>query len=282
MFKEAKNKSEYSGFIELVLEKKDGVTVATKKYYEGLVKVSRSIKMNRENIPTFYLLQLGGGYIEGEKYKNVFKLKDEARAIITTQASTKVYKCINKIKTEQETEISLGVNSILEYITDSVILYKDAIYKQVNNIYLDESSTLIYSDGITAGWSPDGDKFSYSGVQLKSNIYVNNKLVLLDNLVVNPRENDVTRLGFFEEYSNFGTLLVINKEINDSVISDLREKLTKLNLPIDFGISKLEINGFVLRVLGNLTQHIDQTIGCCHNYVRNRFLDSKDLVVRKN
>ena len=65
MFKEAKNKSEYSGFIELVLEKKDGVTVATKKYYEGLVKVSRSIKMNRENIPTFYLLQLGGGYIEG-------------------------------------------------------------------------------------------------------------------------------------------------------------------------------------------------------------------------
>ena len=282
MFKEAKNKSEYSGFIELVLEKKDGVTVATKKYYEGLVKVSRSIKMNRENIPTFYLLQLGGGYIEGEKYKNVFKLKDEARAIITTQASTKVYKCINKIKTEQETEISLGVNSILEYITDSVILYKDAIYKQVNNIYLDESSTLIYSDGITAGWSPDGDKFSYSGVQLKSNIYVNNKLVLLDNLVVNPRENDVTRLGFFEEYSNFGTLLVINKEINDSVISDLREKLTKLNLPIDFGISKLEINGFVLRVLGNLTQHIEQTIGCCHNYVRNRFLDSKGLVVRKN
>ena len=40
--------------------------------------------------------------------------------------------------------------------------------------------------------------------------------------------------------------------------------------------------GFVLRVLGNLTQHIEQTIGCCHNYVRNRFLDSKDLVVRKN
>ena len=67
MFKEAKNKSEYSGFIELVLEKKDGVTVATKKYYEGLVKVSRSIKMNRENIPIFYLLQNGGGYIEGEK-----------------------------------------------------------------------------------------------------------------------------------------------------------------------------------------------------------------------
>ena len=147
-------KKEYAGTIELVLEQKDNRVITTKKYYEGLVKVSPTIKMDRENIPTFYLLQLGGGYIEGEKYKNRFKLNDEARAIITTQASTKVYKCLNKIATEQETEIILGKNSVLEYITDSVILYKDAIYKQVNNIYLDESSTLIYSDGITAGWSP--------------------------------------------------------------------------------------------------------------------------------
>ncbi|WP_300697442.1 urease accessory protein UreD [uncultured Clostridium sp.] len=254
MFKEAKAKSEYSGLIDLVLEKKDDKTIATKKFYEGLVKVSPTIKMDRENIPTFYLLQLGGGYIEGEKYKNIFKLKDNARAIITTQASAKVYKCLNNIKTKQETEIELGKNSVLEYITDNVILYKDAIYKQVNNIYLDESSTLIYSDGITAGWSPEGDNFKYKSVQLKSNVYVNNKLVLLDNLIVNPINNDVTKLGFFEEYSNFGTLLVINKNVDDKVITELREVIRKLNLPVDFGISKLEVNGFVLRVLGNLTQ----------------------------
>ncbi|WP_195999292.1 urease accessory protein UreD [Clostridium sp. 1001271B_151109_B4] len=281
MFKEAKEKSKYSGFIDLVLDKKDDKTIATKKYYEGLVKVSPTIKMDRENIPTYYLLQLGGGYIEGEKYKNVFRLKDNTRAIITTQASAKVYKCLNGIKTEQETEIGLGKNSILEYITDSVILYKDAIYKQVNNIYLDKSSTLIYSDGITAGWSPDGDKFTYKSVQLKSNVYVNNKLVLLDNLFVNPSENDVTKLGFFEDYSNFGTLLVINENINEFVISDLRGIIEKLNLPIDFGISRLEVNGFVLRVLGNLTQHIETAIGACHNYVRRKFLGSNNLVIRK-
>lgn len=281
MFKEAKIKSEYSGIIDLVLEKKDDKTIATKKFYEGLVKVSPTIKMDRENIPTFYLLQLGGGYIEGEKYKNVFKLKDDARAIITTQASAKVYKCLNNLKTQQETEIELGKNSILEYITDNVILYKDAIYKQVNNIYLDETSTLIYSDGITAGWSPEGENFKYNNVQLKSNVFVNNKLVLLDNLIVNPNSNDVTKLGFFEEYLNFGTLLVINNNIDDKVIDELRGIIRKLNLPVDFGISKLEVNGFVLRVLGNLTQHIEQVTGACHNYIRKNFLGSKDLIIRK-
>lgn len=75
MFKEARNKSEYSGFINLVLEKKDNKTIAVKKYYEGLVKISPTIKMDIENIPTYYLLQLGGGYIEGENIRVFLSLK---------------------------------------------------------------------------------------------------------------------------------------------------------------------------------------------------------------
>ena len=159
-----------------------------------------------------------------KKYKNIFNLKDDVHAIITTQASTKVYKCEHNEKVLQETIIELGKNSILEYVADSVILYKDAIYKQVNNIYLDESSTLIYSDGITSGWSPEGERFSYNNVQLRSNVYIDNKLILLDNLIVRPRENDVSKLGFFEEYSNFGTLLIINKNITSKVIEELRKE----------------------------------------------------------
>ena len=88
-------------------------------------------------------------------------------------------------------------------------------------------------------------------------------------------------MGFFEEYSNFGTLLVINKEIDDLVINDLRKIIGELNLPIDFGVSKLEVNGFILRVLGNLSQHIEKAILACHNYIRRRLLGSKDLIIRK-
>lgn len=274
-------KNGYAGIIELVLEQKGNRTITSKKYYEGLVKVSANIRNDREGIITYYLLQLGGGYIEGEKYKNIFKLKDGTRALITTQASTKVYKCEHGDKVEQETIIELGKNSVLEYVTDTVILYKNAIYKQVNNIYLDESSTLIYSDGITSGWSPEGDKFTYTNVQLKSNVYINNKIVLLDNLIVNPKENDVTKLGFFEDYSNFGTLLVINKNITSNVIEEVRKELEKIKLPIDFGISELEVNGFVLRVLGNLTQNIELAISICHNYIRKNFLGSNTLIMRK-
>lgn len=273
--------SKYAGEFDIVLEKKNGNTVISEKRFDGLIKLSPTIHLDSEKISTYFIVGLGGGYVEGEKYKYSINLKEDSRSIITTQASTKVYKCVHGEKTEQETLINLEKNSILEYITDSVILYKNAIYKQVNNIYMDESATLIYSDGITSGWSKEGYEFQYSNAQLKTMVYVNNKMVLLDNLLVNPKEDDVTQLGFFEGYNNFGTLLVINKNINTNIIEELRNEMKNLNLPIYFGISELEVNGFVLRALGNLTQNIESAIRLCHNFIRRKFLNSRELSIRK-
>lgn len=273
--------SQYAGELEIILENRDKETVLAKRYFDGLVKVSPTVHLDREKIPTYFLIQLGGGYVEGEKYKNVITLKKGSRGIVTTQAPTKVYKCPNNIKTEQYTIINLEEDSILEYITDTVILYKDSIYRQINNIYMNESSTLIYTDGITSGWSPQGELFQYSSLQLKTQVYVDNKIILLDNLLVNPKENDVTQLGLFEGYQNFGTLLVINKYITENIIEELREKVKQLDLNISFGISKLEVNGFILRVLGNLTQNIESVIKTCHDYIREKLLDSNELIIRK-
>lgn len=275
------SKSIYAGEIDFILEKNNEYTVEAKKSYDGLIKISPRMKLNRENIPSYFIVGLGGGYVEGEKYKYNFTLRKGARSVITTQASTKVYKCENNKESRQETIIRLDDDSILEYITDSVILFKNAIYNQCNKIYMSDNATLIYSDGITSGWSVDGESFTYKSVKMSTKVYMDNKIVMLDNLIINPREDDVSGLGYFEGYENFGTLLVINKNITEDVVEHLRQLLDEVEIPIKFGISKLEINGFVLRVLGNLTQNIEKAIGLCHNYIRKEFLNSRELDIRK-
>ena len=49
----------------------------------------------------------------------------------------------------------------LEYIPDPLIMYQDARYKQKNVIRMEKGATFLYSDILTPGWSPDGDRFSY-------------------------------------------------------------------------------------------------------------------------
>lgn len=270
-----------AGSLEIILEKQDDTTIANKIYYKGACKVSPAIYLDSEKIPCYFLLHVGGGYVEGEFYKNNFHLKKGARGIITTQAPTKVYKCENNIETKQENKIVLDENSVLEYISDNIILYKDAKYKQCTDIYMEESSTLIYSDGITSGWSPDGKKFQYNCTSMKTKIYMNMKLVLLDNLRLQPKLYDMKGLGFLEGYINYGTLIVINNKIDKKFVEDIREKIEKLDLDIKFGISALEVNGFVMRVLGNLTQNIQEAINVCINNVRWKLFDSKELTIRK-
>lgn len=273
--------NQYAGEFNIVLENINGTTVVSDKRFGGLIKISPTMHLDSEKISAYYILGLGGGYVEGEKYKYSVLVKNNARAIITTQAATKVYKCLNEKAAIQETQLKIEGNGILEYITDNVILYKDALYKQDNEIYLDKDSTLIYSDGITSGWSVTGEAFSYSRLQLRTKVYMDNVLVLLDNLLINPIEDDVTKLGYFEGYENFGTLLVINKKITNEIIDTLRLSLKNLNLDINFGISEIEVNGFVLRVLGHSTQKVDEAIKLCHNYVRKVLFNSKELSIRK-
>lgn len=273
--------NQYSGEFNIVLENINGTTVVSDKRFGGLIKISPTMHLDSEKISAYYILGLGGGYVEGEKYKYSVLVKNNARAIITTQAATKVYKCLNEKAAIQETQLKIEGNGILEYITDNVILYKDALYKQDNEIYLDKDSTLIYSDGITSGWSVTGEAFSYSRLQLRTKVYMDNVLVLLDNLLINPIEDDVTKLGYFEGYENFGTLLVINKKITNEIIDTLRLSLKNLNLDINFGLSEIEVNGFVLRVLGHSTQKVDEAIKLCHNYVRKVLFNSKELSIRK-
>lgn len=275
-------KSKTAGYSELILENLANGTVATTSKFLGASKISPAIFLGKEKTPCYFLLHLGGGYVEGEIYKNSITVKEGAKAIITTQAPTKVYKCEkHKEPSQQQSKIKMEKNSVLEYISDNVILYKNAVYNQDTEIYMNKDSTLIYTDGITSGWSPDGMKFQYEYVRMKNKIYIDNKLILLDNLQLSPREYDVTDLGLLEGYINFGTMVVINKNISQEDVEIAREIIEGLNLDIKFGVSMLEENGFIIRILGNLTQHIQLALDEVHYKLRDKLFNLGPINIRK-
>lgn len=275
------NQNEYAANSELVIGNKGGRNYTEKSYFTGIAKLARALHLDSEKIPCYYLMQLGGGYVENERFRTYVHLKENARAVVTTQAATKIYKCDNDLPSYQKNEIILEDNSNLEFITDSVILYKDAMFRQETEIRMKDSASLVYTDGITSGWSPDGGKFKYSNVQMKLKLYIDDKPVLLDNLKLDPRVDRMDSLGFMEEYNNYSSLIVIDDMVNDELIATLREKIEELDLNIKVGISKLEVNGFVLRALGNLTQHLEKAIFVCVNHIRKEKFGSIELELGK-
>lgn len=250
-------------------------------YFSGIAKLARALYLDTDHVPCYYLMQLGGGYVENEKFRTGIHIEENARAIVTTQAATKVYKCENGLPSYQRNEIIVDDNAVLEFISDNVILYKDAMFKQDTTIKVKSTSTLVYTEGLTSGWSPDGKKFQYSTVQMRLRLYVDDKPMMLDNLKLDTKDDDMESLGFFEEYSNYSSLIVVDESVNTKLIEKLREIVDEIDLDVKVGITKLECNGFVLRVLGNMTQHLEKVIFTCVNYIRKEKFGSNELQLGK-
>ena len=280
MFKKV-NEEEYAANSELVIGKKGEKYATDVAYFTGIAKLARALYLDTDGVPCYYLMQLGGGYVEKEKFRTAVGVKDDARAVVTTQAATKVYKCENGHPSYQENEVYVGENASLEYITDNVILFRDAMFKQETTIKLKGTSSLVYTEGLTSGWSPDGKRFQYKAIQMRLKMFIDDKPVMLDNLKLNPREDDMSSIGFLEEYNNYSSMIMVDEMVNDSFIEVLREKIKELNLDIRAGITKLECNGLVLRLMGNLTQDLEKAIFTCVNYLRKEKFGANELELGK-
>ena len=76
----------------------------------------------------------------------------------------------------------------------------------------------------------DGHQMVLSSNTMRNKIYIDNKLLLLDNLQLSPREYDVTETGILEGYINFGTMVVINENMNETYVEKARNIIDALNL----------------------------------------------------
>lgn len=272
--------SKWTGILEMDMENRQGRTVADNVYFQGAFKVMRPVYLNNYNYPCYYLLNPGGGYLDGDTYRMKVTLQEEAQLTLTTQSSTKVYKT-PKSYAYQETEFHLKKDSYLEYLPDALIAYKDAKYVQKNVVYMEQGATLLYSDIVTPGWSPEGSKFSYDTLRLKSEIYMDNELVVFDHVKLQPENQNMTGLGFMEGYTHLGSFIVIGEKTDDTLLDRLYETIKEETGDFEFGISKLTLPGFTLRIMANKTQVIERIITSCHAVISDEWNQMEPSFLRK-
>jgi urease accessory protein len=269
-----------TGVLELDVEDRLGKSVARDVYFQGAFKLQRPIYHNGSSMPCYYILNPGGGYLDGDKYRMRIKLRDEAKLTLTTQSATKVYKTPNK-EAYQETEIFLGKDSYMEYLPDPLIAYKDARYFQKNIVHMDKGATFLYSDILTPGWSPEGENFSYDTLRLVNEIYFEHELVAFDHIKLSPNEQHMDGLGFMEGYTHLGSFVVVSDKTDTELLDRLYEVIQEADGDFKAGLSMLAVPGFTIRVMANQTQVIERIFAKCHHVISDAWYQTKPSFLRK-
>ncbi|HHB0784563.1 hypothetical protein A5806_002659 [Enterococcus faecium] len=271
----------YDGLIRMDFMLKDNKTVATKLYREGNFRISSSIPLNN-HIAYYFIISTGGGYTEGESYFQEIKLQSGSHVILTTQTPNYIFKCENNIPTTHNNVIYIGNEAVLEYYMDDTIPYADSLYIQSTEVLMEKGSKLILTDGLTSGWDPDDRLFKYSRVELKLNIKKSNKLILNDLLLVDPKENLMFELGYFEGKNNFNSVVIIDENINLEIVKQLNRYMKNIITKSVFGITLLEEGGIVFRVLGYSSYDNHHLMSLFIDYYRQNILNFESIQLRKS
>ena len=274
--------SKWAAVSALTFEKRHGRIITSEYYYRGNAKISSQMPTN-EPAPYYFLITIGGGFVEGESYLTKIHVKEKASAVITSQAPTYIYRCLNGEKTRQIIDLTVEDEGSLEFLVDDLIPYAQSNFCQKATIHLGEHSTLFYLDGLTSGWSQDEQRFTYEHLRLDTEIYFKDQLIVNDKMIIEPRNYEtMTQLGLFEEYSNYNSLIVINEAIDEQYIQRVRHLLEQYEVEATFGISQLEYPGFILRVLGKTMDDNKTLIYACANLCRQDLLHFPQYQLRKN
>ncbi|MCM3568018.1 urease accessory protein UreD [Neobacillus mesonae] len=271
---------DWTGVLHLNAEDRKGKTVAKNVYFQGAFKVMRPIYHDDSGRACYYLLNPGGGYLDGDRYQMKISLAENAKMTLTTQGATKVYKTPTHF-VYQESEISLQAGSYLEYFPDQLIAYQNAHYKQKNVFRMDPTATLLYTDIITPGWSPKGERFSYKTVQLLNEIYMDDELVVYDHLKLNPAVQNLPGLGFMEGFTHLGSMIVVDQKINNPFLDQLYSLIDENTFDYKVGLSSLQVPGFTIRIFANSTQNIEKIFLSIHRLISDEWFQAKQYSLRK-
>lgn len=271
---------QWTGYLQLAAEKKGQKTIGEDIYYYGALKIMSPFYLQNDAQACYYIMNPGGGYVDGDTYRIDIQLSKQAELLLTTQSATKIYKTPN-IPVIQEINITLKEGSLLEYLPDPVIGYKDSRYKQNTVVHMDKGSYFIATDIITSGWDSEGSLFSYNLLDLKTEIYLEGKIVVFDHIRFSPGSQSIMNMGFLEGYTHFGTMLVVGEKAQADFCIKLHEAMEVSDLKCKFGLSMLSVPGFTLRVLGLSTQDVERVFNICHKIIRQEWFGKPTVFLRK-
>lgn len=273
---------ECDGVSEIVFSHRDGRDISEHVYMNGNARVSFLLP-NEDNLPYHMLITNGGGFIEGEHYRNSVVVEEGAHGIVASQAPTYIYKCENGGNVTQHMYARLEAASFLELYMDEVIPYKDARFIQTTEIDMPAESTLVLTDGLTSGWSPDGELFQYLQCEMATRVRVDGKIVYNDHLICNPEIDAMANLGFFEGERVFNSCVIIDQGIDEAFVEEARKAIADVPEGLTFGISLLNgKHGAIMRILGREAQPNRYVMWQFIDFFREEVKGLKHLDLNKN
>jgi urease accessory protein len=123
---------------------------------------------------------LGGGLVDGDDLALEVTVERAATCVVTTQASTKVYRG----RTRQRTAVRVDEDAAVIVAPDPVVPFRDAQFAQTTSIELAAGASLVLVDTVTAGRVAYGERWSAARIDSALEVAIAGEPGLIDRVMI--------------------------------------------------------------------------------------------------
>ena len=193
---------------------------------------------------------LGGGLVDGDHVALDVVIEAGATGLVTTQASSKVYKGTSS----QRLAVRVHGDGCALVVPDPIVPYRDASYTQVTRIALDPEGSLVLSDVVTAGRIAHGERWACTRFDATLAISVAGRKVLHDRVVL---DGDIAQK--MTRFAAMGTAVLIGPRVGALGRAALELGAVSKRASVVVAGSPLG-NGAILRLAGDQIESVVATL----------------------
>lgn len=181
-----------AGTAYLTFTRSGSETVLTRALATSPARVIRS--KGRSATCWVYAATLGGGLVGGDDIQMRAEVTSGARALLTTQASTKVYR--SQQRSRQSLTANVCVDALLAVVPDPIVCFAGADFVQTQRYDLHPDASLVMVDWMTSGRHALGERWAFSRYESRFDIWRGSQRVWFDRLILEPGIDSVAaRMG---------------------------------------------------------------------------------------
>ena len=208
---------------------------------------------DHDDQPFMLLVNSGGGFVEGDVSHFHGVLEPGTRALFTTTASSKFYKCPGGAISREIVDLHVGEDALLEFCPDEAIPFARSRVHRINRIALEPSSRLFATDMVSAGrvHYGDGEVFRFHHLVSEFRITVGGRLVALDRLVATEPETIAALQRLWQERLHMATAFAYAPDLTAAVEDDVHEAIEGVD-GTEAGVTRIG-NLVIVRILSHET-----------------------------
>jgi urease accessory protein len=200
------------------------------------------------------LMSASPGILDGDNYHLKIELVEHSFLQLQTQSYQRLFSM--KQGAKQNFEAHLAQNSTFIYLPHPLVPHESSDFFTKNDLYLSDKSTLIWGEILTCGRKLNGEIFKFSKLHSLTNIYLNNRLIIKENLFFEPDKINLNAIGQLENHSHQASLIYLNDNADLKALNKKINDFLTQQKDIVFGISELQINGLIVRILGQKAEQL--------------------------